>query len=61
MVFLTSGYYIFDFFFGEEESEEEKESEMIKRINMELLISNNTLTPQLAVLILHILIKYMKN
>ena len=51
MVFLTSGYYIFDFFFGEEETEEEKESEIIKRINMELLISNNTLTPQLAVLI----------
>ncbi len=51
MVFLTSGYYIFDYFFGEEESEEEKENEIIKRINMELLLSHGTLNPILAVII----------
>ena len=51
MIFLTSGYYIFDYFFGEEESEEEKENEIIKTINMELLISNGTLNPKLSVII----------
>ena len=51
MIFLTSGYYIFDYFFGEEESEEEKENEIIKRINMELLLSHGTLNPKLAVII----------